>query len=164
MVARGGEVVTSRSARRLAWGLWVVAATLAALALVYLVLGRSTPPPPGSFGFRGFSIIFALSFGTVGALIASRQPRNAIGWVFLALALVSGFQELTQQFGIYAVLSGHGPLGLGRFAAWFPSWIWIPATSGVMYLLLLYPGDRRPARGSGRKHEHPQRSRKRDDV
>ena len=135
--------MTAGSARRLAWTLWVVSMILVALTLVVLILGRSTPPPVGSFGFRGFSMVFAVTFGTVGAIIATRHPRNAIGWVFCAMGVASGVQELAAQYAIYANLtnpSAHLPLA--HVAAWLPSWIWVPITSGAAYLLLLFPDGR----------------------
>jgi len=117
---------------------------LAVAAAIFLILSRSTPPPGGAFGFRGFSILFAVTFGTVGALIASRHPDNAIGWVFLAMGVGSGLQELGQEYAIYAVLArtGRPPLPFGEVAAWFPAWTWIPIMSGIAFLLLLFPDGR----------------------
>ena len=135
--------MTPRSGRRLAWSSWVVSMVLVALTLVFLFLGRSTSPPAGTFGFRGFSMVFAVTFGTVGALIASRHPQNAIGWVFCAMGVASGVQELAAQYAIYANLtnpSAHLPFA--HVAAWLPSWIWVPITSGAAYLLLLFPDGR----------------------
>ena len=135
--------MTARTTRAVAWSSWAVGMALAFAAAIFLVLGRSTPPPAGSFGFRGFSIVFAVTFGTVGALIASRHPDNAIGWVFLAMGVGSGLQELGQQYAIYAVLAHTGdPLPFGRAAVWLPAWIWIPIMSGVAFLLLLFPNGR----------------------
>ncbi|MDQ4109139.1 MAG: hypothetical protein M3138_10085, partial [Actinomycetota bacterium] len=56
--------------RVLAWGLWAVAISFAVAAFVFLLLSRTTPPPSESFGFRGFSAVFAVVFGTTGLLIA----------------------------------------------------------------------------------------------
>ena len=138
--------MTARTARGLAWSLWALAMVLAGAAVVFLVLGWSTPAPEGQFGFRGFAVIFAVSFGTVGALIASRHQSNPIGWIFLAGAIGSGFQELANQYAIWAVLAHDPPLPLGTVAAWFPAWIWLPATSTAMFLLLLFPNGHLPSR------------------
>lgn len=134
--------MSSKATDRLVWGLFALAMGLTVTAVVFLVLGWSTPPPSGSFGFRGFSAIFAVVFGGVGVLIATRQPRNPIGWIALVVGVTSGFQEATNQYAIWAVL-GHDPdLALGTTAAWVPAWIWIPATSGAALMLLLFPDGR----------------------
>lgn len=133
----------AKTASRLAWTLWFIAIALAAAAVVFLVLGRHTPPPPGTFGFRGFSAVFAVAFGTVGALIASRRPENPIGWVFLSCALGSGFQEFCQQYAVYTVLDHPGVLPAGIFLAWIPTWIWVPITGTLTtFLFLLFPTGR----------------------
>ena len=131
--------MTARTTKRLVWGSWIVAVALAALAGLFLLLGRSQPQPADTFGFRGFAIIFAVAFATVGALVASRRPENPIGWIFCAMGVGSGLQELAQQYAIYAVLVKHDTLPLGHVAAWFPSWIWIPITSGAGFLFALFP-------------------------
>jgi signal transduction histidine kinase len=120
---------------------------LALGSLVFLVLSWSTQPPAGSFGFRGFAAMFAVAFGTPGALIAARQPRNPMGWVFLGVAIASGIQELATQYAIWAILHEGGGLPLERVAAWLPAWLWIPGTSGAMLLLLLFPDGRLPSPG-----------------
>jgi len=120
---------------------------LALGSLVFLVLSWSTLRPAGTFGFRGFAAMFAIAFGTPGALIAARQPRNPIGWVFLGVAIASGIQELATQYAIWAILHEGGGLPLERVAAWLPAWLWIPGTSGALFLLLLFPDGRLPSIG-----------------
>src|SRR5438093_9015106 len=134
--------MTTSTSRRLAWSLWALGVLLAAASGALLILGWSSPQPAGAFGFRGFAAIFALSFGTVGALVASRHPGNPIGWIFIAVGILSGFQELANEYAIYAVIARDGRPPFGATAAWFPSWIWLPATSGAMLLLLLFPNGR----------------------
>jgi signal transduction histidine kinase len=139
-------MIEASTARRLVWSLWGTTTAIAVAALVLLVLSWSTPAPPGSFGFRGFALLFGVAFSTPGALIASRQPRNPIGWVFLALGLASAIQELANEYAIWAILQQGGGYPFERVAAWIPAWIWIPATSGAMFLLLLFPDGRLPSR------------------
>src|SRR5206468_12132895 len=86
---------------RLAWNSFAVAAALGAAALVFLALSWREPEAPGSFGFRGFTLLFVIVFGVVGALIASRRPENPIGWLFLASAVLSGAQELAQDYAYF---------------------------------------------------------------
>jgi signal transduction histidine kinase len=131
----------------LAWGLWAVAISFAVAAFVFLLLSRTTPPPSESFGFRGFSAVFAIAFGTTGLLIASRVPSNPIGWLFLAIGIGSGVQELAQQYAIYGVLHRPGTVPAADVAAWTTQWIWIPLTAiAIVFIPLLYPTGRLPSR------------------
>ncbi len=138
--------MTPRNASRLAWSVLAIALMFSAAAALFLVLGRSAPQPPGTFGFRGFSILFALSFGTLGALIASRRPENPIGWILCAVGVGGGFQELCAQYALYAVIVRDGGPPLGSLAAWVTSWIWVPVVSGIMFVFLLFPDGRPPSR------------------
>ena len=40
-----------------------------------------------------FTLATVLTFSVVGAIIASRQPRNAIGWLFCGIGLVVGLNS-----------------------------------------------------------------------
>ena len=68
-----------------------------------------------------------IPFGAVGVVVANRQPRNAIGWILIALALTV---VLGTDAGFYAVLAyrlGDHWLPLGRLAvALSPAWIRCP--------------------------------------
>jgi signal transduction histidine kinase len=134
-----------RIASRLAWSLFGVAIVLAALALLFLILGRSSPQPAETFGFRGFAAIFAIVFGAVGALIASRRSENPIGWILCAIGVGSGLQEFAQQYAIYATLARPGVLPAGEVAAWVPTWIWVPLTGSIALFWLLFPSGRLPS-------------------
>jgi hypothetical protein len=133
--------------RALAWALWSIAVLLALGAVTFLVLGRAAAAPTESFAFRGFSIIFALVFGTTGLVIASRVPSNPIGWMFLAAGIGSGLQELAQQYAIYGILYRPRSLPAPDVGAWITQWIWIPLTAiGIVFIPMLYPTGRLPSR------------------
>ena len=69
------------TAPRLAWGLfglWVVCGGVAIAA----TLGSDE-------SFEAVFVVAMTVFAVVGALVASRQPRNAIGWLLLAIVLVA---------------------------------------------------------------------------
>jgi hypothetical protein len=70
--------VKERSAARLAW---VLLCCIVLLVVAVLAISVET----GS-GVDGFSIA-SLSFPIVGALIASRQPRNTLGWILLGVGV-----------------------------------------------------------------------------
>ncbi len=130
-------MIRERTPSQLAWPLFGLAGALSLVAIVFLGLSWSETLPPGSFGFRGFTLLFVVAFGTVGALIASRQASNPIGWIFLVAALLSSIQELAQEYAVYADASPGR--AWGTVAAWIPAWIWIPGTGAILFLLLLFP-------------------------
>jgi len=108
---------------------------LAALAAALLVAG---------WAIAGVGAVFtstlALVFSAVGALIASRHPRNATGWLFLGVGISTGLGSLA---GSYAErwAGGHGgSRALGETAAWYASFSWIPfILVPCTFVLLLFP-------------------------
>ena len=82
----------------------------------------------------------ALVFAGVGALIASRHPDNAIGWIFLAAGVAAGLGALTHSFAQYWVDGNGGPDALGKAAALYGEVSWIPfIVMPATFLLLLFP-------------------------
>ena len=55
--------------------------------------------------FAVFYGMLSLTFPTVGAVIASRRPKNAVGWIFCLfglLLIVSSFVEAYTNFSLFA--------------------------------------------------------------
>ena len=129
--------------RAVAWSastLWAISLLLSTLGMVFLVLSASTPTPPG-FGFRGIDVIFAVTFSTVGAVIASRRPHNPVGWLFLATGLEFAVVGFAYEYAVYAVLTRPGWL-LGSEAAWVLNWIWPLGLAALAWVILLFPDGR----------------------
>jgi hypothetical protein len=84
--------------------------------------------------------VVILAYSTVGALIASYRPENAIGWLFLSGAFLWIAGELALEYGVYALVTDPGALAAGAWAAWFGAWAravgWFMLVS---FLLLLFP-------------------------
>jgi signal transduction histidine kinase len=82
----------------------------------------------------------------VGALIATRQRRNAVGWVFLAAGFSWALSTAAQQYAIRAVLVRPGTLPGGLAAAWLGSWVFLPIVSLLgVFLPLLFPNGDLPS-------------------
>ena len=130
--------MSGSAATRLAWA-------LAALALGLLASGALI-----SFrdvGLSVFVVALALTFSVVGALIASRHPGNAIGWIFLVVAVATGLGGLAGSYAERWLDGRGGSQALGEMAAWYANLNWIPfILVPCTFLLLLFPDGRLPTR------------------
>jgi len=107
MAAVEGDVSARRWIRRSAWLLWAATLVVAAVGLALLVWDWSTPVPNGFFGVRGFTGLYAVGFGGVGALLTWRRPGHPVGWIFAAAGMVEALDFATFEYGL-AVAAGRG--------------------------------------------------------
>jgi hypothetical protein len=133
---RGVGGTQARAAARLAWSSF-------ALALLILAAGSMFRSPDAST-FLLFALI-AAPFAVVGALVASRRPRNPIGWLFLAFAVVAAFAASADRYASYALVEHPGSLPGGAWVAWTASGIWHPAFGFFVFSFLLFPDGRLPS-------------------
>ena len=134
-------------ARRSALLLWAATLVVAATGLALLVWDWSTPVPSGSFGVRGFSGLWAVGFGSVGALLTWRRPGHPVGWVFAAAGLLAAVDFASFEYALAAVV-GHRGLPAGEYVGWLQLWIWVPFVALItVYLFLLFPDGRLPGPG-----------------
>jgi hypothetical protein len=130
-----------RVAAVLAWSLWALSVAFAVFGLLFLYLN-------GSFEHvldesLGVDLAMAITFPTVGALVATRQPGNAVGWIFCAIGLSGGASIFFSEYGIYALVTNPGSLPAGVISAWIGTWVWLPSvTLTISFLLLLFPHGR----------------------
>ena len=130
----------------LAWSLWVLTVGLFVLTLVFTALyPLPRAPAAGAVNF-GISILFVATFSTVGALIASRRPRNLIGWVFCVMSLLVVVAVVLGNYAEYSLVVEPGALPRAKTAAWVGNWIWLVALSPLGLFLLLFPDGRPPSR------------------
>ena len=87
--------------------LWAATLVAAAVGLALLVWDWSTPVPNGFFGVRGFSGLYAVGFGGVGALLTWRRPGHPVGWIFAVAGMVEAVNFATFEYGL-AVAAGRG--------------------------------------------------------
>jgi len=114
-----------RRARWPAWLLGAVTLAVAAAGLALLVWDWSAPVPAGSFGIRGFSGLFAVCFGGVGALLTWRHPGHPVGWIIAAAGLVGAVDFATFEYGL-AASAGRAHLPAAGYVGWLQLWIWVP--------------------------------------
>lgn len=129
----------------LAWSLVVVTGVLLVGGLSFALMTRTPVPERSNYSSVTLAVL-ALAFSVVGAIIASRQPRNAIGWLFCSVGVTIGLSSFAGDYAEFWLASGFGMGALGETAAWFSSWSWtllvfVPTT----FLLLLFPDGRLPS-------------------
>ncbi|MGF1473096.1 MAG: hypothetical protein ACFB50_15335 [Rubrobacteraceae bacterium] len=133
--------MSSRAATRLAWTLWGLSILAVVLSVPLVVLNDL------GLGDWVFGLATVPVFATVGAVVASRRPENAIGWIFCVIGLSNGVLTFSQEYALYGLFTEPGAL---------------PAAAGVIestyflaglqfgllitFALLLFPDGRLPSR------------------
>ncbi len=124
--------------------LYVVASAVGAWLLAEVpadVLERQDTSVSLSLAFMPVVLVFAV----IGAVVASRLPRNPIGWLFLALAQLQAVYGLAFGYAQYAT-NVDPSLPAIEWAAWVATWT-TPLTPIVVALaLLLFPDGRHVSR------------------
>jgi signal transduction histidine kinase len=82
----------------------------------------------------------------IGRAIVVRQPRNAIGWLLLAVPVIVTFAFADGSYVTHTYAIDPGSLPFGRAAAWIDRWILVPALGAFIPVFLLYPDGRLPSR------------------
>ena len=140
--------MTLQRAGRLAWSSCATCVALTATGLAFLAVNDGTlhANPLGSPALdAAFGVVF-LSFPLVGALIASRQPRNPIGWLFLGTGFALGLQRALLGWSTHELVVGPGTSSAGALAALVADLLWVPTlVGGIAMLFLLFPDGRLPS-------------------
>jgi hypothetical protein len=138
--------MSARTVRVLAWTLGGVALALTAIAIGLAVSGGTMGSGWVSLTLIAFGPLALASAGT-GAVVASRLPRNAVGWILLALGAGTGLVLDLVAYMQPRVTGEHHPYPGDDYAGWILSWITIPLVFGLSaFLLLLFPDGRLPSR------------------
>jgi hypothetical protein len=89
------------------------------------------------------AVVVGLPFALVGVVVARRQPRNGVGWILLATALLFVVQADASSYTVLDYRLHKGHLFFGPLAVLVqPSWA--PAIVCMVLALLLFPDARLP--------------------
>ncbi len=137
--------MSPRAATRLAWGLWAVCVALLGTALALEVYAHLTSTPAPDSESLTVTVVFFMAFATfptVGALIASHQPKNLVGWVICGAGAFWSVNILAETYAETAS-ERIGPLPGEAWMAWLADWTWLPPLGlALVFLPLLFPDGR----------------------
>jgi hypothetical protein len=144
--------MSPRAAAWLAWTLAALSVVMFLSTVTFFVLLRAAQAEAPSNLVTSRSIIDLLisvpflAFPLVGALIASRRPRNPIGWICLAVGLLWMLLGLFDFYSVYGLAKpGSVPFPVVFYA--LVQWLWLPNVGLLaIYLVLLFPDGRLPSR------------------
>jgi len=122
--------VKRRTASRLAWSacgltLALILCTIVLAALSSRALEAVT-----------FSFVVVVAGAVVGGLVASRRPRNPVGWLFLGGALSFAAHGFASEYAVYGILIASGSLPLAEAFAWYAA---ATETVGSVLIFILMP-------------------------
>jgi signal transduction histidine kinase len=136
--------MSSYTARRLAWGIGVFSLVLMAVTLVLLFVDReaSLPNNVGAWTASNvFDLVVLLGVPVLGIVIVTKQPRNGIGWLFLAAGVSLSLATFGQAYALHVLVAQPGTLPGGQALAWLSNAVWpIPITCLVLVFLLFPTG------------------------
>ena len=89
-----------------------------------------------------FSQVTDLALPATGFVLASRRPRNPIGWLFLAAGLALGLRAFSHHYGLHGLVAAPGTVPAARAAMWLSNWIWVIPLAMLAFVFLLFPTGR----------------------
>lgn len=133
--------MSQQTARRLSWSITFFSSVVVLIGLILSILALTANGNHATFSHQFFTPLLTITYCVVGALVASRHPRNPIGWMFCATGFLSALNMLSSGYALYSELVRmNAALPGAMFARWLTIWIWIPnVLLPVTFLLLLFP-------------------------
>jgi two-component system, NarL family, sensor kinase len=137
--------MSEQTARRLSWSISGLSFIVVMLGLGVSILALIVSDRGVTFSHQFFTPVLTITYGVVGALVASRHPRNPIGWIFCAIGFLSALNMLASGCAMYSELVMPIP-GTG-LARWLNRWVWVPNVAlPLTFVLLMFPNGRLPSR------------------
>ena len=144
----------AKTASRLAWSVGIVSIALMLGELAVMFIDRNAALPTtdtttsAAWNFANvLNDVVNIAATGFGILLASRQPRNPIGWLFLAAGFILGVSGFGTSYALHALVVDPGSLPAGRAAAWMSNWTGFIPLGVLCFLFLLFPtGHLRSAR------------------
>jgi two-component system, NarL family, sensor kinase len=132
-----------RAADWLAWSLAAVSLALLLAGMTFSYLSRSTVPDSvdaPTWLEYAFTAMFA-TYPTVGAVVASRRPTNAVGWLLCVVGLATALERFTDEYSHYADAMGLAGVEAAAFLYGIN-----PGIILAIFVPLVFPDGRLPSR------------------
>lgn len=110
---------------------WLLLCITLVLVPTMLVLSLGEEPLFDTLAYGAIAVAFA----TTGALVATRQPANPIGWIFCGHGVWTGGVELWESFAYHSLPTGDA-------GSWLIGWSWIVYGAAYAVIFLLFPTGR----------------------
>jgi signal transduction histidine kinase len=136
-----GGAMSERTAGRLAWTICGLAvAAMVADPVLFFV----TPQAELAQRFRqtGADVVDELAnlgLPLIGAVIASRRPKNPLGWLLIAAGAGIAISNFGYAYTVYATEVEGAVLPGAAVLDWLSAWCWSFAFASLPLLLLLFP-------------------------
>ncbi len=92
-----------------------------------------------------FTLLFYLSYASIGAVLAIRRPQNPIGWLLIVIAF--GFVGTSSTPGVDAAALAAGTVSSRETVqVWVTGWSGSAAYVGLFTLMLIFPSGHLPGR------------------
>ena len=118
---------------------WVLFAVLMTILAATVGLSIATGGVGEDAWFVPLAVMMILGYSTVGAIVASRNPRNPIGWLMIGIGgafVIGGFFD---EYATFAYVTHPGELPGGLVAVWIINWIYAGMMTFLPLLGLLFP-------------------------
>jgi hypothetical protein len=142
--------MSRRAAAWVAWSGWLLSMVALALSLLLTLFLPASGGITDVVANSVFAVVFAaivLSFSTAGALIATRQPRNPIGWIMIVAGFGLAATVLTGNYVEISLAQPPGRLPATEWVVWVTQWVWVLGFGPALTILfLLFPNGRLPSR------------------
>jgi hypothetical protein len=134
--------MTRSGTRWLAWTMGMLSVGLS-VAAVWLAARNGEGPAELVAHHHAIGIVTAIGIAVLGAMIASRRPRNPLGWLMSVAALLVGVFNFNQQYAPLAVAEALPLVGL---SSWLATWTILPGIAiTITSSLQLFPDGRLPS-------------------
>ena len=134
--------MTNWTARRLAWSVGVVSITLLVASIAFMFIDRRARLPTNVGAWSAtevFDILVSVVVPILGIVIVNKQPRNAIGWLFISAGIAIALATFGQVYAVHALIVEPGSLPAGRAMAWMSNVLWPFPITALVLLFLLFP-------------------------